>query len=75
MGALIFNNTEEKRLATVFGGMATYFQLGDIVSKIFFSGIILFLGVQAVVAVFIVISCGLCCYVFFPNILKKLAPK
>ena len=75
MGALIFNNTEEKRLATVFGGMATYFQLGDIVSKIFFSGIILFLRVQAVVAVFIVISCGLCCYVFFPIILKKLAPK
>lgn len=42
MGAIIFNNLDENRLATSFGGMTTYFQIGDIISKGAFSVLVLF---------------------------------
>ena len=37
MGTIIFNNIDETKLATIFGGMVTYFQIGDIVSRLLFS--------------------------------------
>lgn len=33
IGTLIFNQIDENKLATIFGGMVTYFQLGDIDRK------------------------------------------
>lgn len=56
MGAAIFNNLKEKKLATAFGGMTTYFQLGDIISKMIFSILVLGLGTKAISAVYIVIT-------------------
>ncbi|MCM1047377.1 MAG: hypothetical protein NC433_03000 [Clostridiales bacterium] len=56
MGAAIFNNLKEKKLATAFGGMTTYFQLGDIISKMIFSILVLGLGTKAISSVYIVIT-------------------
>ncbi|MCR8966990.1 lantibiotic transporter [Streptococcus zalophi] len=44
MGAIIFNHIEETKLATLFGGMVTYFQMGEIISKLFFSGLVIYLS-------------------------------
>lgn len=41
MGAIIFNNIDETKLATTFGGMITYFQLGDVLSKLLFSFLVI----------------------------------
>lgn len=56
MGAAIFNNLKEKKLATAFGGMTTYFQLGDIISKMIFSILVLGLGTEAIAAIYIVVT-------------------
>lgn len=56
MGAAIFNNLKEKKLATAFGGMTTYFQLGDIISKMIFSILVLGLGTKAIAVVYIVVT-------------------
>ena len=43
MGTIIFNNIDETKLATIFGGMVTYFQIGDIVSRLLFSTLVIYL--------------------------------
>ena len=55
MGAIIFNHLDENRLATTFGGMTTYFQVGDIVSKGFFSFLILFLRDKIIIVIYFTI--------------------
>ncbi|MBJ8326206.1 MFS transporter [Streptococcus pacificus] len=44
VGTIIFNSIDETKLATVFGGMVTYFQLGEIISKLIFSGLVIALS-------------------------------
>ncbi len=44
IGAIIFNHIEETKLATLFGGMVTYFQMGEIISKLFFSALVIYLS-------------------------------
>lgn len=52
MGAIIFSNLDESSLATTFGGMTTYFQLGDIISKLIFSLFVLLFGISTIAAVY-----------------------
>ena len=56
MGALIFNNLDQAKLATAFGGMTTYFQLGDIVSKMLFSILVMYLPTKTIAGVYISIT-------------------
>lgn len=56
MGAKIFNNLDENKLATSFGGMTTYFQLGDIISKGVFSVLVLFWDGIIISIIYFVIS-------------------
>lgn len=64
MGALIFNNLDEKKLATAFGGMTTYFQLGDIASKLVFSTLVLCLGTSVIAGIYIAITFLALVYLF-----------
>lgn len=41
MGAVILNHLDDNSLATAFGGITTYFQLGDIASKLILSVVVL----------------------------------
>ena len=71
MGALIFNNLGKTKLATAFGGMTTYFQLGDIVSKMLFSLLVMCFPTKIIAGVYIsitVISLG---YIIFKDKFKK----
>lgn len=43
MGAIIFINIDETKLATIFGGMVTYFQIGDVASRLLFSILVIYL--------------------------------
>ncbi|MBQ9885548.1 MAG: MFS transporter [Lachnospiraceae bacterium] len=63
MGAIIFNNLEEGMLATAFGGMTTYFQLGDIASRLILSAIVLLLSPPAIAAVYAVVVVGALAYI------------
>jgi MFS family permease len=56
MGAMIFNNINENKLATTFGGIVTYFQLGDIASRLIFSGMVLLFSVKTISEIYIVAS-------------------
>ncbi|MCM1062384.1 MAG: MFS transporter [Eubacterium sp.] len=56
MGALIFNNLDKTKLATAFGGMTTYFQLGDILSKMLFSILVICLPIKVISVVYILIT-------------------
>jgi hypothetical protein len=55
MGATIFNNIDENKLATTFGGIVTYFQIGDIVSRVFFAGLVLVFEVKVISLIYIVL--------------------
>ncbi|TWT12124.1 MFS transporter [Streptococcus sp. sy004] len=65
MGALVFNNIEEDKLATIFGGMVTYFQVGDIISKALFSIIVLSLSSQQISLLYLVIVLLALIYLLF----------
>lgn len=54
MGAIIFNNIDETKLATTFGGMITYFQLGDVLSKLLFSFLVIRLNSITISFIYIV---------------------
>lgn len=71
MGALIFNNLDITKLATAFGGMTTYFQLGDIVSKMLFSILVLCLPAKAIAGVYILITVLSLGYIIFQDKVKK----
>ncbi len=60
MGAQIFNSLDENKLAISFGGMTTYFQLGDIVSRILFSILVVTISPKAIVIFyFLVLICSM----------------
>ncbi len=52
MGAFIFNNLDEDKLATSFSGITTYFQLGDILSKTVFSLLVLLLSPKYIAIIY-----------------------
>lgn len=52
MGAIIFNNIDETKLATIFGGMVTYFQIGDVVSRLLFSTLVLYLPYSYIAVIY-----------------------
>ena len=52
MGTIIFNNIDETKLATIFGGMVTYFQIGDIVSRLLFSTLVIYLPYSYIAIVY-----------------------
>ncbi|MBT0907903.1 MFS transporter [Streptococcus parasanguinis] len=55
MGAIIFNHIEETKLATIFGGMVTYFQMGDVVSRLLFSTLVIYLPSNYIAVVYMVL--------------------
>lgn len=55
IGTLIFNNIDETKLATIFGGMVTYFQFGDIVSKLIFSTLVIYLPSSDIALIYMVV--------------------
>lgn len=65
MGAAIFNNLDKNKLATTFGGMTTYFQLGDIASKGFFSILVLCAGSKAISIIYLAIMTIALVYLLF----------
>ena len=71
MGALIFNNLDQTRLATAFGGMTTYFQLGDIVSKMLFSILVMCFTTKTTAGVYILITVLALGYIIFQDRVKK----
>ena len=71
MGAIIFNNLDITKLATAFGGMTTYFQMGDIVSKMLFSVLVLCLPTKAIAGVYILITILSLGYILFQDKIKK----
>ena len=52
LGTIIFNNIDETKLATIFGGMVTYFQIGDIVSRLLFSTLVIYLPYSYIAIVY-----------------------
>ncbi len=55
MGTIIFNNIDETKLATIFGGMVTYFQIGDIVSRLLFSTLVIYLPYGYIALIYIAV--------------------
>lgn len=55
MGAIIFNHIDETKLATIFGGMVTYFQMGDVVSRLLFSSLVIYLPSNYIAVVYMVL--------------------
>lgn len=55
IGTLIFNHIDENKLATIFGGMVTYFQLGDILSKIMFSILLIYLPYVYIICIYMML--------------------
>ncbi|WEV45733.1 MFS transporter [Streptococcaceae bacterium ESL0687] len=56
MGALIYNGMPEDKLATIFGGMVTYFSLGNIIARTLFSILILFLPLNFLVFLILIFA-------------------
>ena len=52
LGTIIFNNIDETKLATIFGGMVTYFQIGDIVSRLLFSTLVIYLPYSYIAVIY-----------------------
>lgn len=55
MGAIIFNHIDETKLATIFGGMVTYFQMGDVISRLLFSTLVIYLPSNYIAVVYMVL--------------------
>ena len=55
MGTIIFNDIDETKLATIFGGMVTYFQIGDIVSRLLFSTLVIYLPYGYIALIYIAV--------------------
>ncbi|MCR8969598.1 MFS transporter [Facklamia sp. 7083-14-GEN3] len=64
MGAIIFNNIDEKKLATTFGGMVTYFQLGEVVSRLMFSALVIYLSYNSIAVIYMIIILTAFIYTF-----------
>lgn len=61
-GALIYNTLPEESLATVDGGISTYFQLGVVLTRFLVSMLVLLLSATQVALFFLVISLALVLY-------------
>ena len=46
---------DETKLATIFGGMVTYFQMGDVVSRLLFSTLVIYLPSNYIAVVYMVL--------------------
>lgn len=55
MGAIIFNNIEETKLATIFGGMVTYFQIGDVISRLLFSTLVIYFSYSHISVIYMIL--------------------
>lgn len=64
MGAIIFNNIDEAKLATIFGGMVTYFQIGDVVSRLLFSALVLYLPYAHIAVIYMILVLVAILYTF-----------
>ncbi|WP_314023271.1 hypothetical protein [Gemella sanguinis] len=64
MGAIIFNNIDETKLATIFGGMVTYFQIGEIVSRLLFSTLVIYLPYSFIAVIYMVLILVAILYTF-----------
>lgn len=64
MGAIIFNNIDETKLATIFGGMVTYFQIGDVVSRLLFSTLVIYLPYSYIAVIYMVLILVAILYTF-----------
>ncbi len=49
VGSIVMNTYDEDKLATIFGGMFTYFSLGPIISGIIFSILVLIISVNTLI--------------------------
>lgn len=56
MGSLIYSNIPENKLATIWGGIATFFQLGEILSRWLFAILIIILPSTLIIIIFIIIA-------------------
>ena len=64
IGAIIFNNIDETKLATIFGGMVTYFQLGDVLSRLLFSILVIYLPYTYIALVYMILVLIVAIYTF-----------
>lgn len=64
IGAIIFNNLDETKLATIFGGMVTYFQLGDVVSRLLFSTLVIYLSYTYIAVIYMILVLIVAIYTF-----------
>ena len=71
MGALIINNLDKTKLATAFGGITTYFQLGDIASKMLFSVLVMCFSTKTIAGVYILITVLALGYIIFQDKVKE----
>lgn len=67
MGALIFKNLDKTKLATAFGGMTTYFRLGDIASKMFFSVLVMCFAAEKIAIIYILITAFFLGYIVYQD--------
>lgn len=58
----IYNNLNEEKLGVVFGGMVTYFSIGDFLSRILFSILILLLAPSHISLIYVMVSVCLLIY-------------
>lgn len=56
MGSLIYSNIPENKLATIWGGIGTFFQLGEILSRWLFAILIIILPSTLIIIFFIIIA-------------------
>lgn len=64
MGAIIFNNIDETKLATIFGGMVTYFQIGDVASRLLFSVLVIYLPYSYIAVIYMALVLVAILYTF-----------
>ncbi|MGT2753733.1 MFS transporter [Streptococcus ovis] len=61
-GALIYNRLPEETLATIDGGISTYFRLGVVFTQFFVSMMVLFLSATQIAFLFLIVSLFLILY-------------
>lgn len=64
IGTIIFNNIDETKLATIFGGMVTYFQLGEMVSKLLFSLMVIYVSYRNIAVIYMLVMAIAIAYAF-----------
>lgn len=67
MNAMVVNNLPEERLATISGGIGTYFTAGMMLTQVTVSGLILVLSFDQLSALFLALALGFATWVFLGN--------